>query len=64
MEEITKESVKKILKERKVYRHISGVEGTFHKKYRVTGTNYFTIMVNTPDGRQFYAPESEWTMIN
>ena len=44
----------------KIYKHISGVIGTFHKKYRVTGTSYYTIMVNTFDGRQFYAPESEW----
>lgn len=46
-----------------VYKHMSGIVGTFYKKYRVTGTNYYTIMVNTFDGRQFYAPEHEWKII-
>jgi len=47
----------------KMYRHRSGVIGTFNKKYRVTGTWYFTIMIDTTDGRQFYAPESEFIII-
>ena len=47
----------------KIYKHISGVTGVFYKRYRVTGTSYFTIMVNTFDGRQFYAPESEWVVV-
>ena len=46
-----------------MYKHISGVIGIFYKKYRVTGTNYYTIMVETLDGRKFYAPENEWTII-
>lgn len=47
----------------KIYKHISGVKGCFYKRYRVTGTNHYTIMVNTLDGRKFYAPESEWQII-
>ncbi|MDY0235084.1 MAG: hypothetical protein RBR71_03610 [Gudongella sp.] len=47
-----------------LYKHKSGVIGTFNRRYRVTGTNYYTILVNTLDGRQFYAPESEWVKLN
>lgn len=46
-----------------VYRHISGVTGTFNKTYRPTGLQEYYIMVNTFDGRQFYAPESQWKII-
>ncbi len=46
-----------------IYKHISGIVGTFYKKYKVTGRNYYTIMVNTLDGRRFYAPEHEWEII-
>lgn len=52
-----------MVKTMKTYRHKSGVTGTFNKKYRVTGTWYFTIMIDTLDGRQFYAPEHEFTII-
>ena len=44
----------------KVYQHLSGVRGTFNKRYRVTGTSYYTILIDTFDGRQFYAPEKEF----
>ena len=46
-----------------IYRHISGVVGTFHKRYRATGDNHYTIMVDTLDGRKFYAPENQWYVI-
>lgn len=46
-----------------VYKHILGVTGTFHKRYRPTGSFEYYIMVNTFDGRQFYAPESQWEII-
>lgn len=46
-----------------IYKHTSGVEGTFYKRYRPTGLNYYYIMVNTLDGRRFYAPEKEWEIL-
>lgn len=46
-----------------IYRHISGVEGTFYKKYKSTGVRSYYIMVNTFDGRRFYAPEEEWEIV-
>ena len=46
-----------------IYMHISGVVGTFHKRYRPIGECECYIMVNTFDGRQFYAPESQWKII-
>ena len=46
-----------------IYRHISGVEGTFYKRYRPTGLSYYYIMVDTFDGRRFYAPEKEWEIL-
>lgn len=46
----------------KTYMHNSGITGTFHKRYRATGDNYYTVMINTFDGRQFYAPEHEFTI--
>ncbi len=48
---------------KQIYEHLSGVKGYFNKKYRVTGTWYNTILVDTFDGRQFYAPEHEWKII-
>lgn len=46
-----------------IYRHISGVKGTFYKRYRPTGLSYYYIMVDTFDGRKFYAPEKEWEIL-
>ena len=46
-----------------IYQHISGVKGTFYKRYRPTGLSYHYIMVNTLDGRRFYAPEAEWEIL-
>jgi len=45
------------------YIHISGVVGTFNRRYRASGTNYYTIIIDTFDGRQFYAPENEFNII-
>jgi len=40
------------------------VIGTFCKKYRPTGAREYSIMVFTDDGRYFYAPESEWVLMD